>query len=182
MTSLGFFRHTLMAFLLAVLGAGAYTILGFAMSGAVAFKVTLILVAAGYGGIVLFKAAETTGRIVVPLAWMLISAGSAPVLGLAEFALLQIALLWLLRALYLHGGVLAALLDLGLTLCAAGVAVWAAGTGSIFLMVWSFLLVQGLALLVPQAAAEAVPNDNGSDDFDRAREQARAALKTLLSR
>jgi hypothetical protein len=49
-------------------------------------------------------------------------------------------------------------------------------------MIWSFLLVQGLALLVPQAAAEAVPNDKGSDDFDRAREQAHAALKTLLSR
>ncbi len=92
-----------------------------------------------------------TGRIVVIGAWALATLGCW-LLGasLSEQVLLYAGLIWLVRSLYFHGSIPAALLDLGLVAVGLAAALWALlNTGSMAASLWSFFLVQALFRWIP---------------------------------
>jgi len=94
--------------------------------------------------------------------------------------------LWLLRSLYFYSSALSALLDLGLTLAAVATAYWAiAYTGSVFLCVWCFFLVQALFVVIPPAVTGArgpvFSTDSDAEKFERARLRAEKALRQLFA-
>jgi hypothetical protein len=182
MRPFNFVKSIILALLLAIIGTGAYAALSIALVEPVAFKLTIALLAVLYAGTLIMSASEHIGRIVVPFVWLLVTAVSASLLSSPVFLIEQIGLIWLVRSLYFHNGPLTALADLGLTSCAFGAAVWASSTGSWFMMIWSFFLVQSLVALIPQRQpADSIIPTTHPDDFQRAREQAHAALKKLVS-
>jgi hypothetical protein len=98
------------------------------------------------------------------------------------FVLLQVGLVWLIRALYFHSGVLSALADLGLSVFALAAAAWALAGGSWLLALWSFFLVQALFPWIPSLTPRTdAPSRAHDDGFEEARELAEAALKRLAS-
>jgi hypothetical protein len=94
--------------------------------------------------------------------WVLSSAFSV-------FLLVQLGMLWLVRAFYFHDGVLPALLDLLLGLVGLALAI-AAGlhADSIFLAFWVFFLCQALFIYLPRRFGKS-PSANAADDFSAER-------------
>tara|TARA_R110001599_G_scaffold353459_1_gene592497 strand:- start:200434 stop:201000 length:567 start_codon:yes stop_codon:yes gene_type:complete len=130
---------------------------------------------------------ERVGRITTLSVWAGMSFSlwlfAAP-FGL--FLIVQIAALWLVRSLYFYSSALSAFLDLALNLAALAVAYWAAvHTGSVFLCIWCFFLVQALFVAIPPAVLH--PADrlhaSGSDPekFERARLRAENAFRQLFA-
>jgi hypothetical protein len=77
-------------------------------------------------------------------------------------------------------------MDLGLGALSVSAAVWAiTRSGSVFLATWCFFLVQALFVAIPPAVQrKARPEQNmlaDSENFERARRQADAALAQLFT-
>lgn len=157
----------------------------FAWSTASALLIMLVC-----GSYVLFLLSQTTfpsGRIITAFTWLLLSA-----VGLAFnwpaylFLAAQLLAVWLVRALYFHNSFLTAGADLGLILLGAGAAFSAfLHSGSLFLSLWCFFLIQALFALVPawwKRRTGATVTASGPDTFNQARRQAEAALNQLVTR
>jgi hypothetical protein len=114
------------------------------------------------------------------LAWML-----APTL--AAFIGIELAMLWLARALVLYTSLREAALDLGVFATGAAFAVWAAArTGSLALAVWCLLLAVALTACLPavrwqSTGAQRAAPDDSSRDFGEALKAAEAALARLAA-
>ncbi|MGH8167455.1 MAG: hypothetical protein ACREQ1_09455, partial [Woeseiaceae bacterium] len=128
----------------------------------------------------------STGRITTLTAWCAISVAMwflAP--PFPVYVLMHSGMLWLVRSLYFHSGVLPALLDLGLSALSVSAATWAVSrSGSVFLASWCFFLVQALFVFIPRRVPAPGPGDglaNDDDAFERARRRADAALKQLVT-
>lgn len=132
------------------------------------------------------RSPERVGRITLVFAWTVAAVGGwfwNPPLWL--YLALHVGLVWLVRSLYFHSGALGALTDLGLSGFALAAAVWAMShTGSPFLAIWCFFLVQALFV--------AIPNDlnrsngkrhrpDGEDRFQHAHRVAQSAIRQLSS-
>ena len=157
----------------------------FAWSTASALLISLVC-----GGYVLFLLSQTTfpsGRIITVCSWFVLTA-SGLAFGWPAYLILaaQLLAVWLVRALYFHSSLLTAGADLGLVVIGAGAAFWAfLHTGSLFLSLWCFFLVQVLFALVPawwKRKNEATRTISNPDTFDQARRQAEAALNQLVTR
>jgi len=76
---------------------------------------------------------------------------------------------------------LPALADLGVSLLGAAFAAWAAQrSGSAWLALWCFFLVQAFHTLIPQALAQRGEVANGTEDaFARAHRTAESAVRRL---
>ena len=90
------------------------------------------------------------------------------------------------RSLYFYSSVLPALTDLMLSGLGLAAAVWAAGqTGSVFLSLWCFFLVQALFVVIPtrirRRHSESSLGPDGLDRFQRAHRSAEAAVRRLSS-
>lgn len=176
---------------------GAILALALAVAAAVGFATVPLLIgsffgghlviaglAAAYIGYLLLTSRERVGRVVVPLGWLiatLIAWALSP--GLWFFLLFQMASVWLVRSLYHHSGILAAGADAVLCLAALAAAVWAAGTGSMFLIAWCFFLVQALFVWIPERQRDADGVDPEADDtrFAEARNLAERAFKRVAT-
>lgn len=102
--------------------------------------------------------------------------------ALWAWLLAQTMLIWLLRCLYVHDSLSAALLDAGLNGIALAAALATAfQTSSLFLCLWSFFLVQALYVLIPSRPSAAPPHAQVSA-FDQSERAARAALGRLATR
>jgi hypothetical protein len=150
---------TALALRLAIAGAGA------------AFAVALIAAVPG-----------RAGRLVAPLALLALDAAllgvGAPI---ALWVAAQAGALWLLRCAYVHNSVFVSLADAGLAVLALGAAAASLRhSGSLFLALWCFGLVQALHCLLPAPTA-ALPHPAAADGdrFDHAQRQAEAALRRL---
>lgn len=178
----------LVALAAALGGSIAHTV----MPGAVGPDTTIRLIVAGLGlGYALYllrRSPSRTGRVVTLAAWF-----SIAVLGwfLIDDRLTHLAvhlgLLWLVRTLHHQSGVLAAVLDLGLNLAALMAGTWAfVHSGSVFLGIWSFFLVQALFVIIPMHFAR--PQHDGAepstapDRFQLAYRSAENALRELADR
>ena len=94
--------------------------------------------------------------------------------------------IWLVRSLYFYSGVLPALMDLGLSALSISASVWAiTRSGSVFLAIWTFFLVQALFVTIPPTVqGKSKPERNSAaenENFTRARRQADAALRQLFT-
>jgi hypothetical protein len=178
----GFLHHALLGLLLSAAGGVLFFVLAPLLGGSSALRSVLALVALACLLHLLAVSRERAGRVLTPLLWLigaaLLWAMQPP---LALFALAHAGGLWLIRSLYHHPGPLAALLDLGLTGLAFATALWATDrTGSLFLTLWCFFLIQALFVLIPPAFPRATdPTDAQQDRFRQASRTAEAVLRNL---
>ncbi len=102
------------------------------------------------------------------------------------YLMIHVCAVWLVRSLYFYSGVMPALMDLGLNALSFSAAVWAlTRSGSVFLATWCFFLVQALFVVIPPTIkGKTQPERNSaldSENFERARRQADAALRQLFT-
>jgi len=168
MSRVGFAESVGVAALLACGSAAAYLVLHALLPAGAAFALTVPLAAAACACWLIGRAASTTGRVVVALGWCIAAlalwaAAPAPVVLLSAHAIL----LWLLRVLFHHRGVLTGAIDFGLGMLAVAASVAAfRHTGSLLLAAWCFFLVQASFACLPARDERASP---AGDNLARAR-------------
>jgi len=178
----GFLEGVAVAVLASLAGGALYWLLRLVVATPEALAATLAGLGLGYLLYLLRRAAERVGRITAISIWI-VATGACAALAPELLLPLQLALIWLVRALYLQPGLLAAAADLGLLSLGLGAALWAlSSTGSLAVALWSFFLVQALFpaaadLLQPRLAGTPEPDDR----FARAERRASACLRRLAS-
>ncbi|GBF31766.1 hypothetical protein MnTg04_01732 [bacterium MnTg04] len=133
------------------------------------------------------RSKERLGRVTTLTLWSALAVVTwwlAPPLPL--YLLIHIAAVWLVRSLYFYSGVIPALMDLGLNALSISAAVWAiTRSGSVFLATWCFFLVQALFVVIPPTIKGKTRPERStaldSENFERARRQADAALRQLFT-
>lgn len=129
------------------------------------------------------RARARVGRIVAGGAWAILClVGWMLQLPLFEQILLQAVFIWLVRSLYFHGSVFAALLDFGLIAVGLAAGAWAiVNTASFAAALWSFFLVQALAGWIPALARAQVGKPVGGEtsSFQSAHRIALDAVRKL---
>lgn len=143
----------------------------------------ILLLSTAYLLFLLKQAQSRQGRVVIITIWIGLSLGGL-LLGISLMAqiLLQLLTIWLLRSLYFHASILAALLDLLLIILASGAAVWTVlQTGSWMAAVWSFFLCQSLFGFIPKFSAgnKNHNSDRSNDHFEAAHRVAQEAVRKL---
>jgi hypothetical protein len=149
---------------------------------------TLVLAALGLGYLLylLARGWEPAGRVLLVLVWLAATGISLALFPLPLFqAATQAGLIWIPRVWCFERTPLAALLDLGLIGAGGLAALWTLlSTGSLFLAVWSLMLVQALFCAVPARPGH-VPDLGpvaAPDPFDLARRAAEVALSRIEPR
>ena len=182
-----FFNGVLAALVLAFLASVAFaTLMPFFGLG---FVVRTLIPALGllYIAYLFTRSPERTGRITTLMLWCVLAGASwllAPPLPL--YVLIHVGAVWLIRSLYFYSSVVPALIDLGLNALSVSTAIWAVSrSGSVFLAVWCFFLVQALFIAIPPALNRKARSGNTApaDDqkFQHARRRAEAALRQLFA-
>ena len=171
----GFFASALVATLTPFFGFGSV--------------VRLIIPALGLAYLLylISRSEARVGHVATLSLWSVLAAVSwwaAPPLPL--YLLIHVAAVWLVRSLYFYSGIVPALMDLGLSALSISASVWAmTRSGSVFLAIWTFFLVQSLFVAIPPAVkGKTEPGRNTAADnenFRRARRQADAALRQLFT-
>jgi hypothetical protein len=182
-----FFEGVGVALAASVGGGVIFTVLvtlfagGFVLRGLIAALGLLYLI------YLLRRSAERVGRITTLTLW-LVAALVIWLLGLSLplYLLAHLGLVWLVRSLYYHAGLIAALADLGLALFGLAAAVWAwLVTGSLGVSLWCFFLVQALFVLIParlkSKTARSTASAAEADPFQHAYRTAQAAVAKLSS-
>jgi hypothetical protein len=171
------------ALVLALAGAAVLAALAPLVGSSTALRAVVALLGFGYLLYLLGSSGERVGRITVVLLWTVVAAVAwAAALPIVPYVLLHVGLVWLVRSLYFHSGLLAALADLGLTLLGVAFASWAASrSGSAALALWCFFLVQAFHVSIP--AALATDRERGGrdahDPFRRAQQAAESAIRRM---
>lgn len=151
------------------------------------FVLRLLVAAMGlfYVFYLLYRSGEKVGRITSITAW-LIAAAVIWLMGLSLplYLLAHLGLVWLIRSLYFYSSLISALVDSGLVLFGLASAVWAVlQTGSLFLSVWCFFLVQALFVVIPnswkRSSQQRTDTNSTEDSFQSAYRTAQAALTKL---
>jgi len=168
-------------------GSAAYATLTWLFPNAGALRLTLAGLGLGYVIYLLSRSQERVGRIAALTVWAL-TAGATWLVqpSLLLYVLVHLSLIWLIRSLYFHAGVLCTLADLGLTSLGLAAAIWAAAeSGSVFLSIWCFFLVQALFVAIPtrlnRGPGANPPGGAEPDRFQCAHRSAQAALRKLTS-
>jgi hypothetical protein len=179
-----FLEGVAVALAASLVGSAAHTALATVAGGGV-LRPVIAGLALGYLIYLLARSPARVGRVAALAAWAVMATllwlGAPP---LALFLLLHLGALWLLRSLFFHSSLVAALGDLGLSLLALAAGVWAVvHTGSLLLGIWCFFLVQALFVVLPSRLAR--PSRDGrresEDPFDHAHRVAEAAVRRLAS-
>ena len=133
------------------------------------------------------RSKNPVGRVTTLSLWSALAAATwwlAPAFPL--YLLIHVTAIWLVRSLYFYSGVLPALMDLGLNALSISASIWAiTRSGSVFLTIWTFFLVQALFVAIPRnVQGKTKPERNSAaenENFTRARRQANAALRQLFT-
>jgi hypothetical protein len=183
MNTAGFWRGALAALVLSAAGALAFKVFAPLAGSGLGLKLVTLGLSAAYLLWLLARHEARVGRVASAAAWCLAAAlllAFDPALW--TWLLVQAGLIWLLRCLYAHDSLRAALLDAGLNgLALAAAIATAAHTRSLFLSLWCFFLLQALYVLIPGTAAR--PGNSGEHDaFEHAERAAESALRRLATR
>lgn len=151
------------------------------------FLIRLLISTIGFVYLIylLIRSQARIGKVIVIVLWPLLSLSLWLIWPpITLFVLLHIAAIWLIRSLYFYSSVLSALADLALNLFSVSAAIWAAHhTGSIFLSIWCFFLIQALFVVIPDniqyRSARKTPETE--DRFHRAYKTAQSAVQKLSS-
>jgi hypothetical protein len=173
------------AFVASACGAALLAALSPWLGGAGALRAVIALLGFAYTLYVIARSGERVGRITTVACWLAVASGAWLIgLPLAGYVLLHVGLVWLVRSLYYYSGLLPALADLGLSLFGAAFATWAAQrSGSAWLALWCFFLVQAFHVLIPASLTQRgkAALDAADDPFARAHRAAEAAVRRLSS-
>jgi hypothetical protein len=173
------------AFVLCTAGAALLAAAAPLLGGAVALRAVIALLGFAYVLYAIAASGQRVGRITTVVAWsILASVVWLTELSLPGYVLAHVGLLWLVRALYHYSSTLPALADLGLSLLGAAFGAWAAQrSGSAWLALWCFFLVQAFHVLIPATLRQrtAAAHDAASGAFARAHRAAEAAARRLSS-
>lgn len=180
-----FFEGVALALAASLAGSALYTALTTVLPSGWVLRGLIAGLGLVYVLYLLTRSRERVGRVTALTAWAL-AAGAAwfiePPLG--PYVLVHLGLIWLVRSLYFYSSVIPALADLGLNALGLAAAVWAATqSGSVFLSIWCFFLVQALFVAIPTQlrgkTGNRKPDDGGQDRFERAHRAAETALRRL---
>jgi hypothetical protein len=173
------------AFVASACGAALLAALSPWLGGAGALRAVIALLGFAYTLYVIARSGERVGRITTVACWLIVASGAWLIgLPLVGYVLLHVGLVWLVRSLYYYSGILPALGDLGLSLLGAAFAAWAAQrSGSAWLALWCFFLVQAFHVLLPASLTQRgkAALDAADDPFARAHRAAEAAVRRLSS-
>ncbi len=172
------------ALVFAAVGAAAFAALTPVMGSDLAIRTIATVLGGAYVLYLLTRSQERSGRVVTVAAWLTGAVlASLFVVSLPMLLVCHVAMIWLVRALYFHGSFVTALLDLGVAALALAAAIWAArSSGSMFLIVWCFFLVQALFVVLPSNLAAPAHASRADDEpFKRAYRSADAALHRLAN-
>jgi hypothetical protein len=173
------------AFVASACGAALIATLAPWFGGASTLRAVVALLGFVYVLYVISRSGERVGRITTLACWLAVSSGAWLVgLPLAGYVLLHVGLVWLVRSLYYYSGIVPALADLGLSLLGAAFAAWAAQrSGSAWLALWCFFLLQAFHVLIPASLTQRskAALDAADDTFARAHRAAEAAVRRLSS-
>jgi len=182
-----FFEGAVVALIASVAGGVLYTALTTQFAGGAVLRLLIAGIALGYIIYLFSRSRERIGRLTAMGFWA-IAAGAtwwlAP--SLSMYLLVHLGLIWLIRSLYFYSSVLSALADLGLGGLGLAAAVWASiHTGSLFLSIWCFFLVQALFGSIPASLKRKAScrqwAPGREDRFQRAHRAAESALRKLSS-
>ena len=172
------------AFVLAAAGAAVFAATAPWLASSFAIRAITIALGGAYVLYLLSRSEERTGRVATVTMWCVATALAAVFASsLPLFLICQVASIWLIRSMYFHGSIVPALADLGIGVLALAFAVWAAkSSGSVFLSIWCFFLVQALFVALPADIRAKAQCDEGSDEpFKRAERSAAAAIRRLAA-
>ena len=181
----GFFEGVAVGLVASLIGSVLFVALGLVFSTQTALGIVIALLSLAYTAYLLSRSSERVGRLTTLILWFL-AAGFlwfwSP--GLPIYLLFHLGLVWLVRSLYFHASLFSALADLGLNGLALATAVWAAErTGSVFLTLWCFFLVQALFVAIPswtrQPGSQSPADMQADDSFQHAHRVAEAALRRM---
>ena len=172
------------AFVFSACGAALLAALSPWLGSETALRAVVALLGFAYAAYIIGRSGERVGRLTTIACWLVVAGGAWLLdLPLVGFVLLHIGLAWLVRSLYHYSGLLPALADFGLSLLGAAFAVWAAQrSGSPWLALWCFFLVQAFHALIPAPLQRGSAALEATDDgFSRAHRAAEAAVRRLSS-
>jgi hypothetical protein len=182
MSAGSFWRSALHGLVCSAAGALAFTVLAPLLGVGAAARLLLAALALASLALVLRDGRARVGRLVTLAGWLVLTAALFvldPTLW--AWLLAYVGGLWLARGLYRYDSLRAAGLDALVTLfaLAAGVAA-ARHSGSVFLALWSFHLVQALCALIGVDDARAAAASEAPDErFEQAWRTAESALRRL---
>lgn len=169
----------------ALVGTVLFTVVTPSLNSVAVLELLIASFSFAYLIYLLRRSPERVGRLTVVLLWS-VAAAAIWLMGpsLLLYLLLHSLLIWLVRSLYFYSSLFSAIADLGLTGFAIAAAVWATlQSGSLFLAIWCFFLVQALFVAIPRSLksqrVDAVAVEE--DHFQQAHRTAQAALRKLSS-
>jgi hypothetical protein len=182
-----FFEGVAVAAVTSLTGSILFTVLASVFSGSILMRLIVAILGLAYILYLLSRSRERIGRTTVMAVWILVTAVTwfmTP--SLLMYTLVHVGLIWLVRSLYFYSSALSSLGDLGLNVLSLAAAVWAAiHSGSVFLSIWCFFLMQALFVYIPACqrtkSDEGLVNQNNDDRFQRAYHGAESALHKLTS-
>lgn len=182
----GFFHGVLVAALFALAGS-AFVAAFVPFLGTVSVaRLVIPGLALAYLLYLLPHSRERAGRVTVIALWSAMAiAAWLFVPSFVFYLLIHTGALWLVRSLYFYSGLVPALMDIALNGFSIVVTLSTFHrTGSVFLAIWVFFLVQALFVVIPATIRRnPVPNAAAcTDEFDRSRRQAEVALNQLIRR
>jgi len=182
-----FLEGVSVAIAISLAGSVLYTAMGVVFPGVPVLRLLIAGIGLAYVVYLLSRSPERIGRITAVAAWLTV----ASVLWFTHPPLLlyvcvHLGTLWLIRSLYFYSSALSALADLGLNGLSLAAAIWAiTRTGSVFLSLWCFFLVQALFVIIPKSINRkpgAAPVGHEHEDrFQHAYRVAEAAVRKLSS-
>lgn len=169
------------ALLLSVVTLPIYTLIG--LRGVVCVGVL------GYIVYLVWRRRSRLGSLIaLLLASAFIGGGLLLPIAFTDYVLLSVGALWLTRSLMSYQSLLSAAADLALVLVGLGIAFWvSAQGGSVFVVVWSFFLIQALAACIPskpfqKPKVDSLDESRQACDFSKAKRLAEAALESMTAR
>ena len=184
----GFLNGVGAAAILAVLGSISATVVTPLIGASALYMLLIPALGLAYIGYCLSNKREKVGRATVLGLWLALAIAAwflKPTPGL--YLLLHVSAIWLIRSLYFYSSLISTVLDLALNAIAVAAALWAfVHTGSLFASIWCFFLTQALSCAIPATvgAGTGPSRKNGyqSENFQRARKTAEAALQQLFAK
>jgi hypothetical protein len=182
-----FFEGVAVALAASLIGSSLFAALTpiFAVGGVL--RLLIAGISLGYIVYLLGRSREHVGRVAVIAFWALLASGiwflKVP---LPLYLLVHLVTIWLIRSLYFYSSLLSALADLLLSGLSLSTAIWAfIHSGSLFLGIWSFFLMQALFVVIPARISgrtgETGPDRMSEEHFERAHRTAQAAVRKLSS-
>jgi len=179
MKTYSFTRSALLGLVISVLSVGGFVVLSHWLGQYVALKLVTVFAAGSYGAYLMQVSQVRTGRLVVPIAWFVLSTALLWLSDPITVMFGQTACIWLVRTLYVQTSALASVADAVLGACSIGAAIWALQSSNLLLAFWSFFLVQSLSVWIPrQRPRKSVHSDQA---FQAAAKNAEAALRRITT-